>query len=58
MKHRKASAKACDHYVRSQEPNDCPDRIKVIRYLTTDILEYIMKLELPPEITPFSFLEK
>ena len=49
IKHRKASAKACERFSEREKP-DQPDREKTLRYLTTDILKWIMELELPPVI--------
>lgn len=51
LKHRKANAAACIHYVCREKPPTIPKRKEVINYLTTDVLEYIMKLKLPPEVT-------
>ena len=49
MKTRKPDAKACVHFVERMEIN-APDRMEVIRYLNTKVLQYILSLELPPEI--------
>ena len=48
LKHRRPEQSACPHYVPCAG-NDLPDRREVIHYLTTDFLQYILQLELPPE---------
>ena len=50
MKHRKASARVCADFCERTKPSPAPDRASTIRYLTTEVLERIMALELPPEI--------
>lgn len=48
--HKKPNAPACNNYVaRTTEPK-LPNRAGVIRYLTTDFLEKLLQMELPPEI--------
>jgi len=47
LKHRKASAKACERFIK-REGLGVPDREQTIRYLTTKVLDRIMALELPP----------
>lgn len=49
LKHRKATAKACERFVKREKP-ELPDRKETIHYLTTKVLEYILELELPPII--------
>ena len=49
MKTRKPDAKACIHFVEQTE-QDVPDRMEVIRYLNTEVLQFVLGLELPPEI--------
>ena len=50
LRHRKASAPACKHYVVRDKPPRLPDRHGVIHFLTVKMLEHILTLELPPEI--------
>ena len=50
LKHRNAHTKACIHYIQREEPVELPVRAEVINFLTTEILEHILSLELPPEI--------
>jgi len=48
LKHRRPGQTACPHYTPC--PNSAlPNRREVIRFLTTDFLQYILQLELPPE---------
>lgn len=47
LKHRRPDAKACTQFAAGDHP--LPDRAKVVHYLTTELLEYILSLELPPE---------
>ncbi len=49
IKHRKASAKICERF-QQREKADRPDRAKTIRYLTTELVQWIMELDLPPNI--------
>ena len=48
LKHRRAEQSACPLYV-PRTDTSLPDRREVIHYLTTDFLQYILQLELPPE---------
>ena len=48
LKHRKPEQPACSLYAPGTGP-DLPDRLEVIHYLTVDLLQYILQLELPPE---------
>lgn len=50
LKHRKPDTPACAHYIRREMSAELPDRPAVIYYLTTKVLEYILSLELPPEV--------
>ena len=50
IKHRKPYTTACKHLVLKDHPPSLPNRMEVIRFLTTDILQEIMNLPLPPEI--------
>ena len=50
LKHRKASAKVCSCFTPWPGGAPFPDREKIIRYLTTEVLQHILSLELPPEI--------
>ena len=47
LKHRHPEADACPFFQAGAHP--LPDRTKVVHYLTTELLDYIMSLELPPE---------
>lgn len=49
MKHRKPDQTACEFYVPRNTPPSLPDRQGVIHFLSTDLLDYIMHLPLPPE---------
>ena len=49
-KHRKASSAACTHYTFRQKPSKLPDRDNVIHFLTTEFLQHILDLEIPPEV--------
>ena len=51
LKHRRAAAKICDHFEERSGSLPQPNRERTIRFLTTEILEMILKLELPPEIS-------
>ena len=48
LKHRRPEQAACLHYAPCTD-NALPNRREVIHYLTTDFLQYILQLELPPE---------
>ena len=50
LKHRKPLTEACIHYAPRLSPPALPDRKKVIYYLTTEVLQYILRYELPPVI--------
>lgn len=50
LKKRRPSAPACVHYAKQKAPKELPDREKVLSFLTVDLLEYILGLELPPEV--------
>jgi len=50
LKYRKPNTPACKHYVKMEKPPRIPDRNGAIHFLTVELLEYILKLELPPEI--------
>ena len=52
LKHRKPNTPACTYYLPTDHTEDLPDRAAVINYLTTEMLEHILSLELPPEVTP------
>ena len=49
MKHRKPNQNACEYYTPRNTPLSLPDRQGVIHFLSTDFLNYIMNLPLPPE---------
>ena len=48
LKHRRPRQPACAFYAPC-DPQALPDRREVIHYLTTDFLQHILQLELPPE---------
>ena len=48
-KHRQPKHPACDHYVHRPVPPALPSREQVVHYLTTELLQYILSLDLPPE---------
>ena len=52
VKHQKPDTPAWEHYIHRELPVEFPDRYAAIYYLTTEVLEYILNLELPPEVTP------
>ena len=52
VKHRKPDTPACTHFICREAPAELPNRHASIHYLTTEVLEYILSLELPPEVTP------
>lgn len=47
LKHRRPEDKACAHY-KAGTPS-LPDREQVVHFLTTEFLQYITSLVLPPE---------
>lgn len=49
LKHRKPDSPACPHFELCTD-RDLPDRSRVISYLTTDFLQELLRLHLPPEI--------
>ena len=50
LKHRNPSAPACKHYAEREKPPRLPDRKDVIHFLTTEFLQHILTMKLPPEI--------
>lgn len=50
LKHRRPDAAACAHFEARTAPPPLPDRKKVVHYLTREFLEYVLSLELPPEV--------
>ena len=50
IKHRSPESPACGHFEKREDPLSLPDQERVIDYLTTDVLRYILDLKLPPEI--------
>lgn len=52
LRHRAASAAPCGRFAPRVDPPELPDRKDVVHYLTTEVLQYILNLELPPEIVP------
>ena len=51
LKHRRPDDPACSYFIRQELPLDLPKQEEVINFLTTDFLQYIMTLPLPPEIS-------
>ena len=49
LKTRKPNTAACKNFVLREEPLSLPDRNETLHFLTKEVLEYIMSLELPPE---------
>ena len=47
---KRPDTKACAHYEERTEPVRLPDRDGVIRFLTTEMLQHILSLELPMEV--------
>lgn len=47
-KHREPDHPACVHYERCASPPDLPDREGVVNFLTTEMLEFVLRLKLPP----------
>ena len=50
IKHRQAKRKACEYFAEREVPLNYPDRAEVLHFLTTELLRYVLTLELPPEI--------
>lgn len=50
IKHREPNHRACDRYELRKEPPNLPDRDRVIHYLTTEFLQFVLEHALPPEI--------
>ena len=50
LKRRKPDDKGCVHFLAREEPVDLPDRRGVIDFLTKEMLEHILTLNLPPEV--------
>ena len=50
LKHRKPQIPACEYYSVRREPAAGECREDVRRFLTTEMLRYILSLELPPQI--------
>ena len=49
LKHREPENKGCQHYVLRLVPLTLPDRESVVRFLTGELLQYILRLNLPEE---------
>ena len=49
IKHRNPTQKICEYYEPRTTPLSLPDRKGVIHFLSTDFLDYVMHLPLPPE---------
>lgn len=47
-KHRLPEHPACSYFELRTAPPALPDRDRVIHYLTTELLQYILSLDLPP----------
>ena len=52
LKHREQTHPGCTHFQPRATPCPLPDRGQVIHFLTTDLLQYILSLDLPPEQAP------
>ena len=50
IKHRQPRHPACGHYVCRTIPPALPSRERVVHYLTTELPQYILSLDLPPEL--------
>ena len=50
FKHTRPEHQACVHYAVRTEPLSLPDRTAAIRFLTTDVLDRILEMRLPPEV--------
>ena len=50
LKGREPTHRACKAFELRAQPPSIPNRNHVIRFLTTQVLEYILSLDLPPEI--------
>lgn len=50
QKHRKPDARACSYYELRMNPAAMPDRERVVQFLTEEMLQYILSLNLPPEM--------
>ena len=50
LKHRTPYHMACQHFQPRELPVPLPDRERVIYFLTEEILQRILSLQLPPEI--------
>lgn len=48
LKHRKPEESVCSFFV-PRCSDDLPDRQEVVHFLTTEMLQFILQLELPPE---------
>lgn len=52
LKNRAPHTPACEHFALREAPAPYPDRDAVTHFLTTEVLQYILRLELPPDVTP------
>lgn len=52
LKTRTPLTPACAYFVLREPSADLPGKAAVTHYLTTEVLRYILSLELPPDITP------
>lgn len=50
LKNRKPGSEACANYSARTTPLVLPDREQVIRFLTTEMLQHILDIDLPPEV--------
>lgn len=50
LKHRKPNDKVCTNYQYRNNPPGLPNRQQVIQFLTKEMLQYILSIDLPPEI--------
>ena len=51
LKHREPGHRACSNFKLRNLPAAVPDRDRVLRFLTTEFLQYVLSLDLPPEST-------
>ena len=50
IKQRRPRQAACVHFMERTEEQELPDRRGIIHFLTTDVMQYILGFDLPPEI--------
>ena len=50
IKHRSPDGKVCSYFGARTEPAPIPDRKGTVQFLTTKMLDYILSLDLPPDV--------